>query len=99
MPAPVCRIGQRSIEDGTATEFDRGYYHDPEEVAVLEDDGTATRFDRGYYQDPDGLAILDDDTATQFDRGYSQEPDQVAILVILPDGTPMSVEESASTDE
>ena len=41
---------------GAATEFDRGYYQDPEEVAMLEeDDGTATRFDRGYYQDPDGL--------------------------------------------
>lgn len=85
--------------DGTATEFDRGYYQDPEEVAMLEDDGTATRFDRGYYQDPDGLAILDDDTATEFDRGYFQEPDRVAILVILPDGTPVSVQESGSAEE
>ncbi len=66
---------------------------------MLEDDGTATRFDRGYYQDPDGLAIPDDDTATQFDRGYFQEPDRVAILVILPDGTPVSVQESGSAEE
>ena len=87
------------IDDETTTQFDRGYYQDPEDVALLEDDGTATRYDRAYYQDPDGLAVRGDDTATRFDRGYYQEPDRVAILAILPDGTQINGEERASVDQ
>jgi hypothetical protein len=47
-------------EDLTAVQFDRGYYQEPGEIAVVvsAQDGTAYQFTRGYYQDPDVVIVV-----------------------------------------
>ena len=47
-------------EDLTAGQFDRGYYQEPGEIAVVvpAHDGTAYQFNRGYYQDPDAVIVV-----------------------------------------
>ena len=47
-------------EDRTAPQFDRGYYQEPDEIAVVvpAHDGTAYQFNRGYYQDPDAVIVV-----------------------------------------
>jgi hypothetical protein len=47
-------------EDLTARQFDRGYYQEPREIAVVlpADDGTAYQFNRGYYQDPHAVIVV-----------------------------------------
>jgi len=58
MPAELATL-EPAIEDGTATQYNRGYYAEPEQVIVAAtDDSTADEFDRGYYKDPDHIAIL-----------------------------------------
>ena len=47
-------------EDLTARQFNRGYYQEPGEIAVVvpAHDGTAYQFNRGYYQDPDAVIVI-----------------------------------------
>ena len=89
------------IEDGTDTQYNRGYYAEPDQVIIAAvDDGTATEFDRGYYAEPEQVVIaaVDDDTANQFDRGYYKDPDLVAILVIDPNDSATQQDSSAAFD-
>jgi hypothetical protein len=53
--------------DLTAGKFNRGYYQEPDEVAVLVSghDGTAYQFNRGYYQDPDAVILVVNSAAEQ----------------------------------
>ena len=60
-------------DDGTAKEYNRGYYTDPVQIVELVlvpttieaielsnvgDDGTAQQYDRGYYKDPELIVAL-----------------------------------------
>jgi len=46
-------------DDGTDRHFDRGYYEEPEQVAmVVPLDGVAYQYDRGYYKDPDEVMVI-----------------------------------------
>ncbi len=50
-----------AVQEGlTAGQFDRGYYQEPGEIAVVvpAHDGTAYQFNRGYYQDPDAVIVV-----------------------------------------
>jgi hypothetical protein len=67
--------GEAALEedDGTAKEYNRGYYADPVQIVELvlvptsieaielsnvSDDGTAHQYDRGYYKDPEIIVAL-----------------------------------------
>lgn len=75
------------VEDGTTHEFDRGYYKDPDQVAMVV--VVPSNLDAIEQQD-----VSDDDTAQQFDRGYYQDPEQTTALVIIPED-----DDSAASDE
>ena len=60
-------------DDGTAKEYNRGYYKEPVQIVELvlvpttieaielsnvSDDGTAQQYDRGYYKDPEIIVAL-----------------------------------------
>jgi hypothetical protein len=60
-------------DDGTAKEYNRGYYAEPVQIVKLvlvsttseaierskvSDDGTARQYDRGYYEDPEMIVAL-----------------------------------------
>ena len=66
-------VGALEENDGTAKEYNRGYYAEPVQIvrfvlapASLEaievsegsDDGTAQQYDRGYYKDPEIIVAL-----------------------------------------
>jgi len=78
---------QAAVEDGTTHEFDRGYYKDPDQVAMVI--VVPSELEAIEQQD-----VSNDDTALQFDRGYYQEPEQTSALVIVPDN-----DSSAASDE
>jgi hypothetical protein len=78
VPENLEAVEQQSVsDDGTALQYDRGYYKDPETVAVAivlndeeaQNDGTAHQYDRGYYKDPEtmAVAIVLNDEAVQGD--------------------------------
>jgi hypothetical protein len=52
-------------DDLTARQFNRGYYQEPREIAVVvpAHDGTAYQFNRGYYQDPDAVIVVINSTS------------------------------------
>jgi hypothetical protein len=67
VPEPLEAVEQQSVsDDGTAHQYDRGYYKDSETVAVAivlndeeaQNDGTAHQYDRGYYKDPETTAVV-----------------------------------------
>jgi hypothetical protein len=65
--------GALEEDDGTAKEYNRGYYAEPVqivwvvlapstldaiELSKMSDDGTARQYDRGYYKDPEIIVAL-----------------------------------------
>jgi len=60
IPADPLNDGLALQDDLTSREFDRGYYKEPGEIAIVvpAHDGTAYQFNRGYYQDPDAVMVV-----------------------------------------
>jgi len=67
--------GEEAVDegDGTAKEYNRGYYAEPTQIAQVvlvpttieaieaanvSEDGTARQYDRGYYKDPETIVAL-----------------------------------------
>jgi len=64
-------------DDGTAKEYNRGYYAEPVEVVELVlVPTTIEAIERSN--------VSDDGTARQYDRGYYKEPEISVALIILP---------------
>jgi len=67
VPETLEAVEQQNVsDDGTAHQYDRGYYKDPETVAVAivlndeeaQNDGTAHQYNRGYYKDPEMAVVI-----------------------------------------
>ena len=64
--------------DGTAKQYNRGYYTEPVQIAQLV--LMPTTLDQ-----TEAVNVSNDETAQQFDRGYYREPEMIVALVILPE--------------
>jgi len=72
--------GQSALgeDDGTAKQYNRGYYTDPVQIAQLVPVPTT-------LEQTEAVNVSNDETAQQFDRGYYREPEMILALVILPE--------------
>lgn len=69
--------GALGEDDGTAKQYNRGYYTELVQIAQLVlVPATLEEIEAGN--------VSDDRTAQQFDRGYYKEPEIVALIILLP---------------
>jgi len=71
--------GQEALEahDGTAKQYNRGYYREPVEIGQL-----VLVTVPSTLEETEAINVSDDGTAQQFDRGYYKEPAIVALIAI-----------------
>jgi len=65
-------------DDGTAKQYNRGYYTEPAQIAQLVPTPTT-------LEETEAVKLSDDATAEQFNRGYYREPEMIVARVILPE--------------
>jgi hypothetical protein len=80
--SPAARDDETALNDeasdDTATQYNRGYYEEPEQVLVV----VLVPEDLETVQQQN---ISDDETAQQYDRGYYKDPETVAVVLVLND--------------